>query len=287
MSDHLTKSTQETAIVDSSFPVKRIPRALAVAIVLSAIGVFGLWTFGTPAGIIGKANAIGYAICHRIASHSFLINGDPMPLCARCTGIYLGVVTGLLIQFASRRRKVCRLPGRGVAFVLGLFIVLMAIDGANSYLTLLPGGTGVYEPHNALRLITGIYCGFAVISLIYPVFNGVVWADAVYERGIRDFRELAGMCAVVGFVALLVLSERPTFLLILGLISVLGVVAMLTMIGTVLFISITRRDGMIQAWRGLAIPVMAGFTLAFIEIGGIDTIRLFLTGTWAGFPIGR
>jgi len=272
--------------VDAAHPVRRISRTAALLIVIAAAAIFGVWVLGTPAGIKGKADAIGYAICHRIASHSFLINGDPMPLCARCTGIYLGVVSGLAIMFASGRRKVCQLPARPVMLILVLFVVLMAIDGLNSYITLIPGWAGAYTPHNALRLLTGIYCGFAVISFIFPVFNGVVWEQPTDARSINSLRELAGMCAVVGFVALLVLSERPTFLLILGLISTLGVVAMLTMIGSVLFLSVLRMENTIRAWRGLAVPLAAGVFVTFIEIGGIDAIRLFLTGTWAGFRLG-
>ncbi len=272
--------------MDAMLPTRRIPRGVALLVVCSAALIFGLWALGTPSGVLGKADAIGYAICHRIASHSFLINGDPMPLCARCTGIYLGVVTGLFLMFASGRGKVCQLPGPGVALFFGIFIVAMGIDGINSYITLLPGASGVYQPHNTLRLLTGIYCGFAMINLVFPVFNGIIWHDPVDAQGIRSLRELAGMCAVVGFVALLVLSERPTFLFLLAIVSVLGVVAMLTMIGTVLFVSVLKLENTIKVWRGLTVPLLAGFTVTFVMIGGIDAIRLLITGTWAGFQIG-
>ncbi len=272
--------------MDAAFSARRLPRGGAVLVVISAAVVLGLWMLGTPAGVLGKASAVGYAICHQIAVRSFQIGTAVMPLCARCTGIYLGVVTGLLFMFISGRRKVCQLPGRNVALVLSVFIVVMVIDGVNSYIHLFPGGTGVYEPHNWLRLVTGIYCGFAVINLVYPVFNGVIWQEPQDARAIQNLQELAGLCAVLGFVVLLVLSERPTFLFILALASVFGVIAMLTMIGTVLFVSLLKLENSFRSWRGLIVPLLAGLTVTFVLIGGIDALRLLLTGTWAGFNIG-
>jgi uncharacterized membrane protein len=236
--------------------------------------------------VIGKVNAIGYAICHQMASHSFLINGLPMPLCARCTGIYLGVMTGLLILIASGRRRVCKMPIPGVNIVLGLFIIAMGIDGVNSYATLIPGLPHLYEPNNTLRLTTGLLCGFAMINIVFPVFNDVTWQQPDESRSIHNWREFGGMIAILGFVGLLVLSERPTFLLILGVISTIGVVIMMSMIGTVLYMSLFRLQNTLRAWRGLLVPVLGGLTMAFVLIGGIDAVRLLLTHTWSGFTIG-
>ena len=271
----------------SDLPPPRQPsRRLTLLTGLAAAAVLILWSVGTPDGIIGKANAIGYAICHRIASHSFLIDGVPMPLCARCTGIYLGMMTGLLILIASGRRRVSKIPPTSVSVVLGLFVVLMGIDGVNSYTTLIPGLPHLYEPDNTLRLITGLLCGLAMINFVYPVFNDVTWQQPGEGRSIETRRELAGICAILGFVALLVLSERPTFLLILGVISTIGVVIMMSMIGTVLYMSLFRLQNSLRAWRGFLVPVLGGLTMAFVLIGGIDGLRLLLTHTWAGFTIG-
>jgi hypothetical protein len=73
--------------------------------------IIGLWLLGTPPGILGKADAIGYAVCHRIAERSFHTHDRPLPLCARCTGMYLGVIAGLA-YFAEATRagppaKIC------------------------------------------------------------------------------------------------------------------------------------------------------------------------------------
>jgi uncharacterized membrane protein len=209
-----------------------------------------------------------------------------MPLCARCTGIYLGVMSCFLIAVASGRTRISRIPPRSVLVVLGLFVVIMGIDGVNSYIHLFPGGTGIYEPQNWLRLVTGMYCGIALFNVVFPVFNGIVWQRPDPRRNLNSLAELAGVCAVGAFVILLVLSERPVFLLVLGILSTVGVVMMLTMIGTVLFLSVARLDRSAVHWRDLALPLLAGLTIAFIQIGAIDIARYVLTGTWNGFALG-
>jgi uncharacterized membrane protein len=267
-------------------PPRQISRRVSIFVAIAAFTVLVIWALGTPPGVLGKADAVGYAICHRIAERSFLIDGIPMPLCARCTGIYLGVMVSCLIAIASGRTRVSRLPPPSVAIVLGLFVVIMGIDGVNSYIHLFPGGTGVYEPHNWLRLVTGMYCGVTIFNIIWPVFNGVVWQQPTEGRSLNNLRELAGVCAVAAVVILLVLSERPVFLWIFGLASAIGVVMLLTMIGMVLFLSILKLDRNAMRWRDLAVPALAGLTLAFIQIGAIDVARFALTGTWAGFTFG-
>ncbi len=263
-----------------------IPRALALLVVVATLGILFAWIMGTPSGLEGKLDAVGYAICHRIDPRSFQINGMPMPLCARCTGIYLGVMTSFLVMFASGRTKITRLPPAKVMAVLVVFVAVMGFDGVNSYIHLFPGGTGLYQPENWLRLVTGMYCGVAMFSIVFPIFNGVVWRNADPGRGINDLRELGGICGVAGCVILLVLTGRPVFMWVFGFLSAFGVVMILTMIGTVLFLSITRFDRNAVAWRHLMIPLMAGLTIAIIEIGAIDIVRLALTGTWNGFPLG-
>ena len=36
-------------------------------------------------------------VCHQIPDHSLAIGGQALPLCARCTGAFLGIVGGLFV----------------------------------------------------------------------------------------------------------------------------------------------------------------------------------------------
>src|SRR5512136_1841670 len=57
------------------------------------------WLELTPPGLLGKMDAIGYAVCHQIPGRSFFLSERQLPLCARCSGMYLGACIGLLYFF--------------------------------------------------------------------------------------------------------------------------------------------------------------------------------------------
>jgi uncharacterized membrane protein len=57
---------------------------------------------------VGRAAAvapyvIGSRVCHQSAARSFTIAGAPLPVCARCTGIYAGVPFGVVAGLVSAR----------------------------------------------------------------------------------------------------------------------------------------------------------------------------------------
>ena len=79
--------------------------------------VIGVWMYISPEGALGKLDAIGYAVCHRIDERSFHIDDRQLPLCARCTGeFYAAGVTLLFQAFVSKRKSI--LPSRGIMAVL-------------------------------------------------------------------------------------------------------------------------------------------------------------------------
>ena len=112
------------------------------------------WLLNTPAGLLGKADAIGYAVCHRIDLRSFQLGDRQMPLCARCTGMYLGAMLGLVYQGILGKRR-AEMPSWPVITVLGLLAAAFAVDGLNSYLYLFLQSPLLYMPNNTLRLLTG------------------------------------------------------------------------------------------------------------------------------------
>ena len=110
------------------------------------VGLFFVgWLFNTPEGLLGKADAIGYAVCHRIDTRSFHLGDHQMPLCARCSGMYLGAVLGLTYQAITSRRKAGVPPWRVMVF-LGIFVLAFILDGANSFFSFFPSEISLYEP---------------------------------------------------------------------------------------------------------------------------------------------
>ena len=59
-------------------------RALQILLILATGLILFGWLAYTPPGLLGKADAIGYSVCHRIAVRSFMLGDRQVPLCARC-----------------------------------------------------------------------------------------------------------------------------------------------------------------------------------------------------------
>jgi uncharacterized membrane protein len=260
----------------------RLP-TLLVSLALSL--VFTAWFLNAPSGALGKAASVGYAICHRISVRSFFVGEVQMPLCARCTGMYLGILLGVAIMVGLGRWRYGTLPRRGVIVVMILFITVMGIDGVNSYATLIPGLPHVYEPRNWLRLVTGILTGVAISGLIYPVFNATLWRRWVDKPIVRSLWELGGIVLAAMIVAGLILSNNPYLLYPLALLSALGVLVLMTMTNSVLFMLATHMTNRAQRWRDAWVPVAAGLTVSLAMILLIDVLRFVATRTWDGFII--
>ncbi len=241
----------------------------------------------TPGGLLKKADMVGYAVCHQIEPHSFTLAGRQLPLCARCTGTFLGALVGLFGQaFALRRRRAAEFPPPPVLAILICFTVAWVADGANSYLALL-GVPHLYEPTNAVRLITGAFNGLTMSALIYPILNVSLWQSHVAKPALRDLRDLGLLSAMEITLVLLVLSRWVLLLYPVALLSAAAVLTLLTGVNTVIAVIVLRRENSAQTWRQALLPVSIGLTLSLIQIAAIDLLRYALTGTLDGIPTFR
>lgn len=227
---------------------------------------------------------VGAAICHRITVRTFEINGRQLPLCARCTGIYLGVAFSffaLLLAGRTRRTDLPRLP---ILLLLIGFVGIMGIDGLNSYSHFFPNFPHVYEPQNWLRLVTGSGAGLAMGLLIFPALMQTLWRDGNGRSIIESGRELMGLLFLVGTAVLLVLSNQPIILYVMALVSVVGVLLIVTSLNAVFLLMLLKRDGKAVKWQETAVPLLVSFGLTILELGLVVWLRFNLTGTITGFP---
>ena len=88
--------------------------------------------------LLDGADWAGYAVCHRITARSFSINGRQLPLCARCTGMYLGAMLTFVVLALAGRLRWSGLPPLPILLLLVGFIGVMGVDGINSYLHFFP-----------------------------------------------------------------------------------------------------------------------------------------------------
>lgn len=88
-------------------------------------------------------------ICHGWAERCLTLFDVPMPICARCTGIYIGLLAGLL-AFAA----VPWLSERVMRWVSLAAVMPLAVDGLTQLARL-------RTSTNPLRMGTGLVAGFA------------------------------------------------------------------------------------------------------------------------------
>ena len=259
---------------------------------IAAVIAFTVWFLIAPPGLLGKADAVGYAICHRISERSFHIGDRQLPLCARCTGEFFSAAISLIF-FALVSPKKSGMPNWKIGAPLLLFLVAFGIDGSNSYLYLLkttaPGVLSnipnLYIPNNTLRLLTGSGMGIALASILYPAFNQSVWKTDDTERAL-DWKKLGILVGIVLLIDLAILTESPIILYPIAFLSVLGVLALLIMVFSLMWLLLMRQENAFNSLKEMWMPFLAGTTLAFLMITVIDLLRFKLTGTWGGFPLG-
>lgn len=262
------------------------PRWLRFGLPVIALGLLISWLALTPNGLLGKMDAIGCAVCHRIESHSFFLGDRSLPLCARCTGLFLGALIGLLSQNWWKNQAAALpsgLPPRRYLFLFGVFLLFYAFDGANSYLNLVM--PSLYEPNNALRLSSGLLVGIAVSTLLLPIFRQAMLSNIDSRPVLNSWKLLALMLAIGGVVFILMYSNNLFFLYPLAILSALSTWLLLGIAYTVILQVILPRaltyPGLREAW----LVLVGGFSLALVQILVTDLLRLAMTGNWNGLVI--
>lgn len=215
----------------------------------------------------------GLGLCHQLPERSLFGGGVQAPVCARDTGIYAGVLLSVFIISALQRRP-SELPSAGVTALLAGFIGLMALDGITSY-------AGLRETTNAIRLATGLLCGYAIGAIIVPMINDQLWRTRSRERVLGTTKSLIIWLLSVpgGFVLLWFGPEilGVVYPLVVAL-STLGALAAVNLVILTLLPAFERRaDRLAEAWR----PLVGAVALAWIEIGVAAAIRLWLD-RWLG-----
>ena len=125
--------------------------AAAAGILLAALLVTQLVAAGAPRNL----RLLFRPLCHTIESRSFYLDGVPMPICARCTGLYVGFLIGIGLFAAVRKLRESPIPS---ALVIALVLPLV-IDGVTQALGLRTSG-------NELRFLTGILAGSAGLAWV-------------------------------------------------------------------------------------------------------------------------
>lgn len=104
-----------------------------------------LWT-----SILEQLIIIGnHSGCHQLPEHSFFYKDKQFPVCARCTGVFIGEVIAIILLFFKIMPEIL------------ISIILLSIMGADWFIQQVK----ILESTNKRRLITGILGGYAVFNI--------------------------------------------------------------------------------------------------------------------------
>jgi uncharacterized membrane protein len=253
--------------------------ALFIAIAVVAFGLlFALWFKFSPAGFWEKLSALGYSVCHQMTERTFHVDGHAFPLCARCTGMYLGAMVGLAYHLGWGRRG--SFPPLPIMYILAFFVAAFGIDGINSFTQFLPWAKHLYETTNLTRLISGTGMGVVISAVISPAFNQTVWADVISEPALSNLKKLLNILVALAVLLLGILGEYVPAMYFAAVAGGLSVFVLISVLYTIIAVMLLRRDGQLMHKRQLALPVLMGMCAALIQISVMTLIRFMLTHTW-------
>jgi uncharacterized membrane protein len=156
-------------------------RALVAASVAWALAL-PLATFATsPAHLVPALYPLalavylsGAVVCHQIADRSFRLWSHQMPVCARCTGIYVGAAIAGVAALAPRRLQRSGNPSlEGIALHRRPSVdrIVLLVAALPTIATLAFEWTTGITPSNGLRALAGAPLGAATAWLLVRVLR--------------------------------------------------------------------------------------------------------------------
>ncbi len=253
-------------------------KTINLVLIILALIVLSVWLFLTPPGLDGKLHAAGYSVCHQMDEHSYMIGGKVLPLCARCTGTFLGLFISLLYLYS--RKKNSGFPSKLKIAVLIAFFLLFAVDGINSALGFIPGLGSLYSSSNLMRLISGLLMGIALANLVMVLWNQTLWVNPNPAPVLRTWRQLGILILLCAAAGALIVADIPILYYPVAILSISGIFLVLSMIYTLLWSIILKRENTLHLFKdGLRIFIV-GIITAIAQVGAMDLLRYLLSGSW-------
>jgi uncharacterized membrane protein len=119
-------------------------------------------------GIAGASAEVSYRVfghvCHQWDSHSFHIAGRKLPVCIRCSMIYLSFLVGSLIAVLSNAKK---LFSKNAKYVLLAVLSPLLLD-------VILNMAGIHQSTTLSRIVSGAIAGTGFSLVLAPVCIDVV-----------------------------------------------------------------------------------------------------------------
>jgi len=213
-----------------------------------------------PGGtVLDRLRWLDSGICAQVLTHSFSPGGEHLPLCARNTGIYLGLMVTFISIYARGKGRAQRLPPLSIIILCTCGFLALAIDGLNS-LALDLHMAHLYQPNNFLRLGTGLITGTGLVLLALPILNQLFWCESNEQHIVASWKESGLLAAVLLCCFIAVISQQALVLYPIALLSTLGLLTALSSVNLIFIISFSKRSETLQ----YSYQLLAFFSLALI-----------------------
>ena len=126
--------------------------AWAAALPLAAFAASRPAASSAVYGFAVAVYAVGRLVCHQLPARSFHLWRVSFPVCARCTGIYLGAAATAVVLASRRSRDTAKADPR----------VVLLISFVPTAVTLIFEWTTGITPANWIRALAGVPLGAAV-----------------------------------------------------------------------------------------------------------------------------
>ncbi|MBI5207960.1 MAG: DUF2085 domain-containing protein [Candidatus Firestonebacteria bacterium] len=202
---------------------------------------------------------IGTSVCHQNFDRSFIINGLSLPICSRCTGIYLGAFLTYIYFLILSRRKGAALPDKSIMYILLSFIVLMGLDVGTVVLKL-------RDTNNYIRLATGFLTGTALVCFLYPISNFMIWEKEDKRGVISKYIDLLGLIFFLFIFYVLIISGLEWLYWLLAGLSIIGILILYFNTNLILVIMFFKKEHKIKSFKNLLYYIPIAIILAGIEL---------------------
>ena len=111
-------------------------------------------------------------MCHQRTDRSFQLRDAQLPVCARCVGLYVGAIAGVLTWagIAGVRSTPTRRAQRLVrSHHLRTMLIVIA---APTVVTVATASSGIWDPANTVRALLALPLGAAVSAVVTAVAAG-------------------------------------------------------------------------------------------------------------------
>ena len=135
------------------------------------IACVGLWCSGVIAAPMLSGTMISdvlyrfySVVCHQFSTRSFHLYGEPIAVCIRCTSIYIGFLTALIVlRFSDRLRA----KNFNSVHTIVIVFLPMAIDGIFSLLN-------IHDSSTLSRIATGVLFGSGMAMVLFRTLTEII-----------------------------------------------------------------------------------------------------------------